>query len=294
MELRQLEHFVAVAEEASFTRAAQRLRYVQSALSVSVRALERDLGVQLFDRTTHRVLLTGAGEALLPAARRVLAAAEDTRDTAAAVRGVLRGRLRVGIMQSFAFADVPGLLGAFHRRHPDVEIQVHPAVGGSAALVDELRHGALDVAFVAPLDTPGGLALTPLGSEELMVIAAPELAPPGRGPVPLGTLATAAFVDFPSGWGVRAVVDRAFAAAGLTRRVTIEVADVPTLLQLVGAGLGIALVPPSLLDEGDDGVERRPVEPAITWHVVMAAPRGGGPTAAARAFTEMVLERQEG
>src|SRR6202790_2828543 len=109
MELRQLEHFVAIAEEGSFTKAARRLNYVQSALSVSVQALERELSVRLFDRTTHRVTLTGAGQALLPGARGTLAAAEEIRDIAAAVRGVLRGTLRVGIMQSLPFADVPHL-----------------------------------------------------------------------------------------------------------------------------------------------------------------------------------------
>src|SRR5580704_13844365 len=157
VELRQLSHFVAVAEEGSFTRAARRLNYVQSALSVSVQALERELGVRLFDRTTHRVTLTGPGEALLPAARRTLTAGDEIRDLAAALKGVLRGRLRVGLMQSFAFADVPGVLGRFHRQHPDVEIQVRPAVGGSAALIEELRHGSVDIAFVALVDHPTGV-----------------------------------------------------------------------------------------------------------------------------------------
>src|ERR1700722_3348596 len=180
MELRQLDHFVAIAEEGSVTKAARRLNYVQSALSVSVQALERELGVRLFDRTTHRVALTGAGEALLPAARRTLAAAEETRDIAAAVRGVLRGTLRVGIMQSFAFADVPGLLGTFRRQHPEVEIQVRPAAGGSAVLVEELRRGGLDIAFIALLDPPSGVTTIPLGSEELVLIVAPDQAPSGR------------------------------------------------------------------------------------------------------------------
>ena len=93
MELRQLNHFVAVAEEQSFTNAARRLSYVQSALSVSIQSLERELGVRLFERTTHRVALTDAGDALLPSARQILASVEQTRDIAAALRGVLRGCL---------------------------------------------------------------------------------------------------------------------------------------------------------------------------------------------------------
>ncbi len=139
VEIRQLAQFVAVAEERSFTRAAQRLGYVQSALSVSIQSLERELGVRLFDRTTHQVQLTDAGEALLPSARQTLASAEETRDVAAALRGVLRGTLRIGLMQSFTFLDIADLLGEFHRQHPAVEIQVRPSAGGSVALAAELQ-----------------------------------------------------------------------------------------------------------------------------------------------------------
>jgi DNA-binding transcriptional LysR family regulator len=234
--------------------------------------------------------LTGAGEALLPAARRTLAAAEETRDIAASVRGVLRGTLRVGIMQSFAFADVPGLLGTFRRQHPQVEIQVRPAAGGSAMLVEEVRRGGLDIAFIALLDSPSGVTTIPLGSEELVVVTAADRARPGHGPIALDTLIDASFVDFPTGWGVRTVVDRAFAAAGLARRVTMEVADVATCLQLLRAGLGVALLPPSLLPVGDSLLRQRPVSPPLTWQVGMATPAGGGATAAATALAELVTE----
>ena len=88
----------------------------------------------------------------------------------------------------------------------------------------------------------------------------------------LDTLADATFVDFPTGWGVRTVVDRAFAAAGLHRRVTMEIADVATCLQLIRAGLGVAVIPPSLLPPGDTGLLQRPISPPITWDVVMATP----------------------
>jgi DNA-binding transcriptional LysR family regulator len=288
VELRQLSHFVAVAEEGSFTRAARRLNYVQSALSVSVQALERELGMRLFDRTTHRVMLTGAGEALLPAARRTLTAVDEIRDVAAALKGVLRGRLRVGLMQSFAFADVPGVLGRFHRQHPDVEIQVRPAVGGSAAMIEELRQGSLDIAFVALVDHLTGVTAIPLGSENLVLVSSPDGAPAGpRRAVSLARLADATFVDFPIGWGVRTVVDRAFAAAGLRRRVTIEIADVATCLQLIRAGLAVAVLPPSLLPPGDSTLVSRPVSPPLSWDVVMATP-ASGTSATARALAELV------
>jgi DNA-binding transcriptional LysR family regulator len=289
MEIRQLAQFVAVAEERSFTRAARRLGYVQSALSVSIQSLERELGVRLFDRTTHQVLLTDAGEALLPSARQTLASAEETRDVAAALRGVLRGTLRIGLMQSFAFLDVPDLLGEFHRLHPAVEIQVRPSTGGSLALAAELQHGGIDIAFVSLREDPPGVSTTELAVEELHLVGAAELLPRQRARVQLSDLSAATFVDFPSGWGIRAAVDHAFAAAGVNRRVAIEVADVNTCLQLLRAGLGVSLLAPSLL-QGDHALQTRRLASPLSWRVVMAVPSSRPRRAAADAFADLVTK----
>jgi DNA-binding transcriptional LysR family regulator len=226
----------------------------------------------------------------VPAARRTLAAAEETLDAAAAFKGVLRGTLRVGghAVRPLTFIDIPEVLGRFHRLHPDVEIQIHPAVG-SAALLEELRQGSLDVAFVAGIEPQSGVTAIPLGSEDLMLVTAPETAPGGRGPVPLESLANAGFADFPTGWGIRTAVDRAFAAAGLTRRVTIEVADVASCVELVRAGLGVGLFPPSLFPVHDPHVPTRTISPRITWHVVMAT-SSGRTTAPAGALAALVTQ----
>ena len=152
----------------------------------------------------------------------------------------------------------------------------------------ELRQGSLDIAFIALLDRPAGVNAVPLGSEGLVLVSSPDRPPSGRRrTVSLDVLVDATFVDFPTGWGVRTVVDRAFAAADIQRRVTMEIADVATCLQLVRAGLGIAIVPPSLLPPGDTGLLQRPVTPPITWHVVMATPANGS-NAAALALAELV------
>ncbi len=289
MEIRQLAQFVAVAEERSFTRAARRLGYVQSALSVSIQSLERELGVRLFDRTTHQVLLTDAGEALLPSARQTLASAEETRDVAAALRGVLRGTLRIGLMQSFAFLDVADLLGEFHRLYPAVEIQVRPSTGGSLALAAELQHGGIDIAFVSLREDPPGVSTTELAVEELYLVGAAELLPRQLARVQLSDLSAATFVDFPSGWGIRAAVDHAFATAGVNRRVAIEVADVNTCLQLLRAGLGVSLLAPSLL-QGDHGLQTRRLASPLNWRVVMAVPSNRPRRAAADVFADLVTK----
>jgi DNA-binding transcriptional LysR family regulator len=293
VELRQLEHFVAVAEEMSFTRAARRLSYVQSALSVSIRALESDLGVRLFDRTTHSVALTDAGEALLSSARRTLASVEQVRDRAAALQGVLRGTLRIGIMQSFGSLDIPALLGRFHLEHPHVEIEMRPSVGGSQALVEELKRGGTDIAFVSLMEDPVGVSATQLDVEDLHLVGTPELLPRRGGRVELNSLSDVGFVDFPTGWGVRTAVDRAFAAAGVARRVPVEVADVGTLLQLVRAGLGVALLPRSIVGN-DDTLQVRRLASPMTWRVVMALPAGRPVRATANAFAELVTEARSG
>jgi DNA-binding transcriptional LysR family regulator len=284
MELRQLEHFVAVAEDGSFTRAARRLGYVQSALSVSIQSLERELSVRLLDRTTHRVTLTEAGRTLLPSARSTLAAAAGFRDEAAAVNGVLRGRLRVGVMQAFTALNVPRLLGEFRREHPNVELTVRPAGGGSAELLSAVATGELDLAFVAVVELPKGLRTLPLVSEQLYLVSREADAPASPRPIKLAELADATFVDFPVGWGIRTVVDRAFAQVGVDRHVGIEVADTSMYLQLVREGLGVGLLTQSLMSGDPHGLHAHPVTPAPSWDVAVVTRSESSISPAAVAF----------
>jgi DNA-binding transcriptional LysR family regulator len=243
VELRQLEHFVAAAEERHFTRAAQRLHIVQSGLSASIRALERELDAPLFVRSTRRVELTQAGRALLPEARRTLAAAQAATNAVAAVQGLLRGTLAVGTMQILPPAvDLLAVLGRFHAAHPGVELRLRQA--GTGTLLEEVRNGALDLALVAPAGRPPPeLTMRRLASDPLLVACAPSHPLADRGQVGLAELAGEPFVDFQPDWGLRMLLDQSFAAAGLHRASALEVNDVPSLLQLVAHGLGIALVP---------------------------------------------------
>ena len=134
MELRHLEHFVTVAEQQNFTRAAQRLHLVQSALSVSIRSLERELDARLFERTTREVKLTDAGRILLPEARRTLDAAASARAAVFGAHAGLRGTLRLGMMQVISVVDVGSLIARFHRERPLVDIRPRAALGGSAEM----------------------------------------------------------------------------------------------------------------------------------------------------------------
>jgi DNA-binding transcriptional LysR family regulator len=290
VELRHLEHFLAVAEEQSFTRAASRIHLVQSALSVSIRSLERELGSQLFDRTTHSVQLTDAGAALVAEARRTLAAAEAARDAVAAVRGGVRGTVRVGIMHSLALIDLAALLTRFHREHPDVRLVPSPAEGGSAELARDVNGGRLDLAFASlPAGHPKGLNLRTLAAEEMLLACPPGHPLAGRRRIALSELDGETFVDNPPGWGIRVSVDRLFADAGLQREVAVEVGDIPTVSELVRAGFGFAFVSPSTLSNRR-GLVLRHVVPHPEFAVALVTPATRPPSAAARAFFDMVLE----
>ncbi|MFF9687623.1 LysR family transcriptional regulator [Streptomyces sp. NPDC014623] len=243
MELRQLEHFVAVAEERHFTRAAERLAVSQSGLSASVRALEHELKTPLFSRTTRTVRLTEAGAALLVEAERTLAGARAARDAVDAVRGLLRGTLTLGVEQCVAGVSTARLLAAFHREHPHMEIRLRQE--GTSSLLEGVAGGRLDLAFAATVSPPEWRGeLVPLAREPMVLLCAPghRLAQED-GRVAWGELRGESFIDFHPDWGPRRAADEAFAAAGARRTVALEVNDVHSLLELVHEGLGIAVVP---------------------------------------------------
>ena len=291
MELRHLEYFVAVAEELSFTRASRRLHVVQSGVSSAIQGLERELGAALFDRDRHRVTLTEAGRALLPEARATLAAAQAAADAVAETTAGLRGALSIGTMISTGPVGLPVLLGRFHEQHPGVLVKLRVMPGGSAELAREVISGGLDLALLSlPGEAPAGLAVRPLAQEPLALICAAKHPLASVESVPLETLAEEAFIDFPVGWGTRAVVDRAFAAAGIDRQVSFEVADYATAAGLVGNGLGVAFVPTSAAaSPGQAGIARVRVDAPLDWRILVATAATRRASAAARAFLAELL-----
>jgi DNA-binding transcriptional LysR family regulator len=295
VELRQLEYFVAVAEEQSFTRAATRLFVVQSAVSAAVKALERDLGVTLLERNSKRVLLTDAGAALLPRARFALDAARDARDAVAEVRGGLSGTLRIGTLTSIRILNLPAVLGEFHRRHPGVLLRTMAAPSGSMGLIEALTDHRLDLAFVSlPGSKPPGVRLIELTSSVLDLVVPADHPLAGRDHVAITELAGLDFIDSPVGYGNRAVTDRAFAAAGVPRRVTIEITDIGTGPAHVCHGLGIALLPRFVL-AGEDGVAVVRVTGAdLVWPLSLAIADDRTPGAAARALITLCTEATGG
>jgi DNA-binding transcriptional LysR family regulator len=290
MELRQLSHFVAVAEDSHFTRAAARVHLTQSSLSSSIRTLERELGSDLFVRSTRRVELTEAGRALLPAARRAVAAAEDGQDAVAGVRGLVRGKLAIGVIQTqtVGMVNVAVLLARYHRRHPAVSLRLHHA--GVASLVHQTADGELELAIV---DLPLGpqshrIRARPIGTEALLLAVAADDPLAGRSRVRLIDLADREFVEYRSDSSLRASIDRACQAAGLHRRVACEVDTIPDLVELVALGVGVSLVPPAAVRMAGGRTIGLATDPSIPRDLVLVTPLDREPSPAAVAFLQLL------
>ena len=263
MELRQLDHFVAVAEELHFTRAAARVHVGQSSLSASIQALERELGETLFVRDSRRVTLTQAGRALLPAARRSLAAVEEGRDAVAGLRGILRGQLNVGAIQTLGVVDLAALLTGFRKAHPQVTLRVTHAAAGELARA--VADGELDIAFVdGPVDR-ARLTITELGHDALVLAMSDDDPLAGRRSVRLGEreLRDRDFVEYRADSALRSQIDAACARSGLARRIVCEVTTMQYLVELVRWGAGLSLLPPTAIRSVADHVVGIPVTPAI-------------------------------
>lgn len=291
MDLRQLEYFVAVAEEGSFTRAAARVHVVQSAVSAAVKTLERELGAVLLDRNSQRVLLTDAGQALLPKAQAVLDAATEAKDAVAQVQGGLTGTVRLGTLNSVTLVSLPALLGEFHRRHPGVLVRTSASTSGSLGLVDQLLDRRLDLSFVSlPGDVPAGIVLDELSHSVMDLVVPLDHPLAARDEVSIGDLAGLDFIDSPLGYGNRAVADRAFAANAVPRRVTVEMSDIHTGVDFVRHGLGVVLLPGYVIGAAADVKTLTVTGADLRWPLGLAWPAGRRPSAATWALIAVVHE----
>lgn len=282
MDLRQMEVVVAVADTGGFTAAARHLHVVQSAVSGTVRALERELGAALFTRTTHRVALTPAGEAFLPAARATLRAAELAREAVDAAKGELRGHVTVGIMQG-VWAGLHQALAALRAEHPGVVLRLRQAP--VADIRQALREGTVDLAVVA-LDRQQqrGLVTRLLSREAMVLVASPRRrldTGAGEATVTWSDVARLPLVDFTPGWAIRYAVDRAARAAGVDRGTTFEVNDIVAAAELVRHDLGVCIMPASIAERFPDLERYRFDRHAPAWQVLVVRPPGEPPAAVA-------------
>lgn len=250
MELRQLSYFVAVAEEAQFTRAALRVSVAQPAISAQIRRLERELGETLFHRDQRSVRLTAAGESLLPHARAALAAIERARDTIASLRGLLHGRLRIGVSRPVDHR-LAETLGDFHRTHPAIEIALTEQ--HNEPLLESLSTGELDAAVVGTHDQPlpPHIRSRVIAAEPLVLGVHPGHPISRRTTVTIDDLRGEPMITLAHGSGLRTVLEDACRAAGFTPLITAETSELGSLVELAAAGLGVAIMPRSATSRAD-------------------------------------------
>ncbi|GAB2756007.1 LysR substrate-binding domain-containing protein [Sinomonas soli] len=269
METRHLRYFVAVAEERHFGRAAQRLHMAQPPLSQQIRQLEEQLGTQLFERTTRKVELTAAGQLLLDRGRRILQDLEELESDVAEVGAGAAGVLRIGLSGSATYRLLPALVAKARTHLPRLKLTVRGEMLTPQMALD-LEEGRLDVAVLRPPVSSPELDLAPLEQDRL-VAALPAGSPLAQRPeLDLAELAEEAFVGYPSDSVVTRTFRQACRDEGFTPRVMQEAAETSTLLSLVAAGMGMALVPMESPAFAFAGIVFRPVRNAPSIDLAVA------------------------
>ena len=274
MELRQVRYFVVVARERHFTRAAAEIAIAQPALSQQIRALERELGVVLFDRTTRHVRLTAAGEAFLVHAERLLAEAAEARRAMQEFAGLARGRVAFGTVPTLPDRWLAGALAGFNREHPAIELVLREETTDD--LVASIQGGRLDLALLhLEGDAAAGLATAELFAEDAALLVVPDHPLVARGRVRLADLRDEPWVFLKAGGGIRRQVLDACAAAGFAPRVAFESSALGPVRAMAAAGLGVAAVPRSVAHEDGPPVAVVELEGSVARRTVGLAWRPG-------------------
>lgn len=291
MELRYLTSFVAVAEELHFGRAARRLQMAQPPLSQQIRQLEKELGVQLFERSTRSVRLTSAGEAFLGPVRTVL---EDldiaTRVAKAAGRGEY-GRVSVGFAGASSHASLPRLTRAVRAAHPGIELVMRGQTYANRAL-SRVADGTLDLGFVRLPVTQPGVEHRIIAEEELVCALPSDHRLARRERIDVADLADEPFVSFPArtGSSLRDVTVRTCEAAGHNPRIVQEAPDSYTILALVAMGVGVTLTLTSCMHIQQTGLVYRPLAgPPVVLRAALAW-RTDNPSAALHSVLDVAAE----
>lgn len=242
MELRTLEYFLAVADEGSFTRAAQKCFITQPSISGQIQGLERELGEALFDRTQRTTSLTDAGRVLLPHARLCIQAANDAKAEFSARTGLLRGEFRIGTGGGVEHTTTPVLLGQLRHKYPGIDIVVSEAP--SKPLLDMVLQNQLHAAVIArPADTlPASINTSRLFDDQIVAVFDPCAFPVGDAdPLELSALVRFPIITYPRTSALRASIDRVAAAAGTEVQVNCAANDVRLQVSFAQQGLGVAL-----------------------------------------------------
>lgn len=284
MDLRQLEYVVAIADTGTFTAAASRAHASQPSVSHGVRALEAELGIDVFFRLGRSVAPTPAGEAVIAAARQALRDVETLQAAAAAAAGLREGRVDLVTLPTLAADPLAPILGRFRRERPGVQVRVTEPEG-DGALHDEVASGRAELGMADLGGGAGaGLVRVPLFEQELLLVAPPGVSLAAR--VAPGALARQTFVATPPGTSSRRLLDEVVPDAV----VAVEIAHRDAMLPLVLAGAGAALLPaPLAADAARRGAAVAALRPRVTRQIGLVH-RPGPLSPAATALAALAVE----
>jgi DNA-binding transcriptional LysR family regulator len=291
VELRQFEHFLAVVEEGSFTRAAARLFMVQSSLSASLLALERELGTGLFIRGRRGAELTDAGRAFLEPARAALEEADRARDAVAQVKGLIRGSVRIAAVAMPRRVDVGETIRRFQDEHPGVDVTVVPV--GARQMVDLVADGQVDFAITPRIHgISPALRFRPLVSTPLVLLCPIGHRLAGARDLDPAEVVDEPIIDVPRGWASRGLFDCLLHERGVERRVRLEINDWLAVLTMVQRGSGISYGPHACIDEDMfSGVSTATMAGAPAWELGVVSRDEHLRGAAGRAFLAAYLDQ---
>ena len=289
MDLRTLRYLVAVADHLSFTAAARSLNVSQPALSQQVRQVEEELGMQLFARTPHRVTVTQGGQLVVDHARRMLEGANRLREAVAAFRGLQRGKLRMGVTQSFNALHLTPILAAFIRHHAAIDATVLELANGD--VIEGVTDGSLDlgVAF-GPIEAP--ITTRQLYEDRLMLACSVEHELAGRGSVPLHDLAGQTLAMLTTDYGTRRALDRFFEIHEVSPGRIVELDTFGSILKLVETGVCVSVMPGPEAATGAawGNAVFRPLEPQPPLRSIqLVLPATAARSPAAIAFGDLVV-----
>jgi len=292
MEIRQLKAFLVIAETQTFTAGARRLNITQAAISMQIRQLEDELGIQLFTRTPRRVIITEAGQALLGRARKILNEHDGAICEVAEIAGGEFGRLRVGTASgTFATNQLPSIILTLQKSRPNIDITVHS--GTSHELVDRIMHGEVDIAFVSLPVENLNITTETLFTDELVAIAHPDHPLANERQISPYALANENLILGEQGGNTRRLIDECFASVNVRPNIVMELARQEAINEMVAKNLGVGLA-------GAKSVAKSVAQgklitwaikgASIKWELGLARLRGGHFSPIARDFVKLCKE----
>ncbi|GAA4432889.1 LysR substrate-binding domain-containing protein [Georgenia halophila] len=251
-----MRYFLAVVDAGTFTAAAEAVRISQSGVSTQLQKLERELGLALIDRSARRVVLTPAGERLVPHARAAIAAVDDVAGAANDIRGLVTGMLRVATVTGMVWQPLFDALATIHTRHPGIDLRLHE--GPSGDLIAQIRDGTADVALAAWVGaTPEAVQTSVVFDDPLVAVVAPGHPWATRDRIRPAELARTDLISLVRGTGARAALDALLVRAGTSAEPRWEVSSPAYVQMLTSRGLGVGIVSATTARDWEDVVALR-------------------------------------